>query len=63
MLHRFTKRLSPERGATIALAVWLELAGLPALPGLSLGFLLPNADRIWRAVRNEGFGSLQRDRA
>ena len=55
--------LTASLGATIALAVWLELAGLPALPGLSLGFLLPNADRIWRAVRNEGFGSLQRDRA
>jgi hypothetical protein len=34
-------------GVTIALAVELNLAGLPALPGLSLGFLLPNADRLW----------------
>lgn len=38
-------------GATIALAVWLDLRGLPALPALSLGFLAPNADLIWRAAR------------
>ena len=25
-------------GTTLALAVWLELSGLPALPLLSLGF-------------------------
>jgi hypothetical protein len=25
--------------------------GLPALPLLCLGFLLPNADLLWRAVR------------
>ena len=31
-------------GATIALTVWLNLNGLPALPAVSLGFLLPNAD-------------------
>jgi hypothetical protein len=40
-------------GVTMALAVWLGLAGLPALPGLSLGFLLPNADLVWRRVRLE----------
>jgi hypothetical protein len=34
-------------GATVALAEWTDLAGLPALPALSLGFLLPNADLIW----------------
>jgi hypothetical protein len=37
-------------GATLALAVWLELSGLPALPFLSLGFLLPNADLLWRRL-------------
>jgi hypothetical protein len=37
-------------GATIALAVWLDLRGLPALPALSLGFLAPNADLIWRTA-------------
>ena len=34
-------------GATMAIAVWAGLAGLPALPGLSLAFLLPNADLLW----------------
>ncbi len=38
-------------GVTIALTVWLDLSGLPALPGLSLGFLLPNADLLWRRLR------------
>lgn len=38
-------------GGTIALAQWWELDGLPALPLLALGFLAPNADLIWRAVR------------
>ena len=27
--------------------------GLPALPGLSLGFLVPNVDLIWPRVRAE----------
>ena len=39
-------------GATMALATWWELGGLPALPLLSLGFLLPNADLLWREVRS-----------
>ena len=38
-------------GTTLALAVWLELSGLPALPLLSLGFLIPNAALIWREIR------------
>ena len=38
-------------GGTISLATWFELDGLPALPLLSLGFLLPNADLLWREVR------------
>jgi hypothetical protein len=40
-------------GATIALAVWLDLNGLPALPAISLGFLVPNADLLWRRLRGE----------
>jgi hypothetical protein len=40
-------------GATMALTVWLDLAGLPALPGLSLGFFLPNLDLIWKSVRRQ----------
>jgi hypothetical protein len=39
-------------GLTIVLTVWLDEPGLPALPALSAGFLLANADRIWRAARD-----------
>jgi hypothetical protein len=38
-------------GLTLALAVALDLSGLPALPAVSLGFLLPNADLLWRRWR------------
>jgi hypothetical protein len=38
-------------GATLALAVALDVAGLPALPGLCLAFLAVNADLIWRRLR------------
>ena len=38
-------------GITIALTVYFDLSGLPALPGIALGFLLPNAELVWRAVR------------
>jgi hypothetical protein len=31
---------------------WESVAGLPALPAVCLGFLLPNADLLWRDVRN-----------
>ncbi len=41
-------------GATIALTVWWNLSGLPALPGIALGFLLPNADLLWQRVRRGG---------
>ncbi len=37
-------------GATMALAVYFDVRGLPALPLLSLGFLLPNADLLWGQV-------------
>lgn len=30
---------------------WDGIAGLPALPAVCLGFLLPNADLLWRNVR------------
>jgi hypothetical protein len=40
-------------GGTIALTVWLELSGLPALPAVALGFLVPNADLLWRRLRGE----------
>jgi hypothetical protein len=38
-------------GATMALAVGLEVDGLPALPLLSLAFLGTNADLLWRRLR------------
>ena len=38
-------------GLTLALAVWFDVSGLPALPLLSLGFLLPNADLLWKELR------------
>ena len=30
---------------------WDGIAGLPALPAICLGFLVPNADLLWREVR------------
>jgi hypothetical protein len=38
-------------GATIALTVWFDLSGLPALPAIAIGFLVPNLDLIWRRLR------------
>ena len=38
-------------GGTISLATAFDVGGLPALPLLSVGFLLPNADLLWREVR------------
>ncbi len=38
-------------GATIAIDAWQEVGGLPALPALSAGFVLANADRIWSQLR------------
>lgn len=36
---------------TILLVWWLVHSGLPALPAVAVGFLVPNADRIWRHVQ------------
>jgi hypothetical protein len=44
-------------GMTLSLALTLlatylfDVAGLPALPGIALGFALPNVDLLWRALR------------
>ncbi len=35
---------------TMICATWWDVSGLPALPGLSLGFLIPNADLLWRRL-------------
>ena len=40
-------------GGTIALTVWWDVSGLPALPAITLGFLAPNADLIWRRLRGQ----------
>jgi hypothetical protein len=44
-------------GMTVALSATLvatyafDLSGLPALPAISLGFLVPNCDLLWRALQ------------
>lgn len=38
-------------GTTLALAVFFDVAGLPALPLLSVAFVLVNADLLWRELR------------
>lgn len=40
--------LTASIGLTMALAVWWDVAGLPALPGLAFAFLVPNGDLLWR---------------
>ena len=37
-------------GVTLILATVFDVAGLPALPLLALGFLAPNADLLWRRL-------------
>jgi hypothetical protein len=47
-------------GATMALTVAFDLNGLPALPLLALGFLLPNADLLWTRMRaKNAWGTLR----
>jgi len=50
-------------GLTLALATWWGVDGLPALPGISLGFLLPNADLLWRRLRPDRLASARPERA
>jgi hypothetical protein len=38
-------------GLTMVLATAWDVGGLPALPGISLGFLLPNADLLYERLR------------
>lgn len=55
--------LTASLGGTMALATWLDVSGLPALPLLAVGFLLPNADLLWREVRRSlARGGTARDR-
>jgi len=46
-------------GITVVLAYALDVGGLPALPFLSFGFLVANADLIWRSIRRSGDSSTQ----
>ena len=41
-------------GATLILAATTDVTGLPALPAICVGFLLPNADLLWAALRRRG---------
>ena len=43
--------------ATLLLTYALDVKGLPALPAISLGFVVPNADLLWRSLRAEGRGA------
>lgn len=54
---RFRLRVGPTwigmtsfLGLTVALVWWVADSGLPALPAISLGFLVPNTDLLWRHV-------------
>lgn len=40
-------------GATLILTATTDVDGLPALPGICIGFLLPNADLLWREFRRQ----------
>lgn len=42
--------------ATLVLTYELDVHGLPALPAISLGFLLPNVDLLWNTLRGTGRG-------
>lgn len=60
--HRFGLRpgwtwlaLTASFGSTMALAVWRDpfgIGGLPALPLLSIAFLVANGDLVWRRYRD-----------
>jgi hypothetical protein len=41
-------------GLTIVITTIWATNGLPALPGIALGFLLPNADLLWRRLARRG---------
>jgi hypothetical protein len=47
-------------GSTMAIAVATGRGGLPALPGLALGFLVPNIDLLWRQARKPAETALVR---
>ena len=40
---------------TLVLTAWLDIAGLPALPAICIGFLLPNVDLLWSRLRERSW--------
>ena len=40
-------------GLTVIIATAAHVGGLPALPFLSFGFILPNANLLWRSIRRD----------
>jgi hypothetical protein len=40
-------------GLTLVLTVAFDINGLPALPAIAIGFLLANADLLWRSLRRK----------
>lgn len=59
--HRFGLRvawtwiaMTALLGGTLILTATTDVSGLPALPAICIGFLLPNADLLWRNVRRRG---------
>jgi hypothetical protein len=44
--------MSALLGLTLAAVVYGTVSGLPALPAVCFGFLLPNIDLLWRDVRD-----------
>ena len=41
-------------GATLIVTATTDVSGLPALPAICIGFLLPNVDLLWTALRRAG---------
>ena len=41
-------------GATLIITATTDVSGLPALPAICIGFLLPNVDLLWTALRRAG---------
>lgn len=46
-------------GGTLILTATTDVGGLPALPAICVGFLVPNADLLWRAFRQRPANSAQ----
>ena len=61
MPYRFALRLAwtwlamtTLLGVTLIVTATTDVSGLPALPAICIGFLLPNADILWQALRRRG---------